>query len=305
VPASGEHPVTVSCLATSPRAPLLALPGLQQVLVLDTRTNKLLGALPFADGEVEVLCFSADGSRLLAAGGRPGSRGGSRVYDVVSGKVLAHVAAEADAVLAAAISPDNQRVAQGGPSKHLRVYDVSTGDRVFEVREHSAWVLSCDFSNDGKYLVSSDRKGEIVVTEAVGGRNVHVLRGHRGAVHAVVCDPTGEVVASVGEDGTVRVWHLAAGRQQWSQRASAQAVLAVAWHPEDLLATAGAEGQVRLWTSKGQPRGAMPPAKDWLYGLGFASTGQLLFSGDWQGRVRVLDVRRRQQLAELVPSSKL
>ena len=301
-PAVPARAVTIKTLATSPRAPLLAVPGRQQVLVVDTATRQLRGVLPFADGEVEVLRFSADGGRLLAAGGRHGSRGGVYVYDVVTGKALAHLGAEADAVLAAAISPDNQRVALGGSSKRLRVYDIRSRDKLFEVVEHNDWVMSADFSNDGKYLVSSDRKGQIVVTEAAGGRNVHVLRGHRGAVHAVACDPSGELVASVGEDGTVRVWHLATGRQRWSRRASARGVLAVAWHPKDLLATGGADGQVRLWHVSGRPRGQMPANREWVYGLAFDATGQRLFTGDWQGHARVLDVRRRRRIADFVPS---
>jgi hypothetical protein len=249
-----------------------------------------------------VLRFSADGSRLLAAGGRHGSRGGAVIYDVVTGRTLAHIRAGPDAVLAAALSPDNRRVALGGSRKRVRVYDLPGGDKLFEVAEHNDWVLGCDFSNDGKYLVSCDRKGQIVVTEAAGGRNVHVLRGHRGPVNAVRCNRAGEFAASVGEDGTVRTWHLPTGRQRWSRRGSSRALLGVAWSGQGLLATVGAEGRPRLWDANGRPRAVLPAKREWLYAVGFDPKGQLLFTGDWQGRARVFDVRRRRQVAELVPT---
>lgn len=300
--AKAERAVTAKTLATSPRGPLWAVPGREQVLVLDAQSRKLSGVLPFADGEVEVLRFSADGSRLLAAGGRHGSRGTAMVYDVVTGKTLAHIRAGGDAVLAAAISPDNQRVALGGSNKRVCVHDAGSGDRLFEVSEHNDFVLGTDFSSDGKYLVSCDRKGQVVVTDARDGRNVHVLRGHRDAVHAVACNASGDLAASVGEDGTVRAWHLPTGRQRWSRRASSGAVLAVAWSPQGLLATAGAEGRTRLWNADGQPRGNLPPNAEWIYAVGFDAKSQLLFTGDWQGRARVFDVRRRRQLQELVPT---
>ncbi|MEE9128175.1 MAG: c-type cytochrome domain-containing protein, partial [Planctomycetota bacterium] len=301
-PAVPKRAVTIKTLAISPRAPLLAVPGHQQVLVLHATTRKLLGVLPFAEGEVEVLRFSADGSRLLVAGGASGKRGWAHVYDVVTGKAVAQLGAEADAILAAAISPDNLRVALGGSGKRLRVYDVQGGSRVYEVKNHNEWVMSADFSADGKYLVSCDRKGEIVVTEAGRGRNLHVLRGHRGTVHAVRCSPSRQLVASVGEDGTLRLWQLRDGKQRWSRRASAQAVLALAFGPKDLLASSGADGQVRTWDLAGRPRGALPANGDWVYALGFEARGQLLFTGDWQGRARVLDVRRRRRIASFVPS---
>ena len=84
--------------------------------------------------------------------------------------------------------------------------------------------------------------------------------------------------------------------------ARTQALLAVAWDAKALLATAGAEGQVRLWDAGGRNRGTMRPAREWLYGLAFDADGRLLFTGDWQGRARVFDARARRQLVTFVPS---
>ena len=51
----------VTALATSPWAPLAAVAGQKQVLLYNTSTFQLLGALPFPEGEAQVLKFSRNG----------------------------------------------------------------------------------------------------------------------------------------------------------------------------------------------------------------------------------------------------
>ena len=63
------RPGTMRTVAASPSAPLLAIPGFHQVLLLHQDTLQELGVLDFPFGQVESLAFAHDGSVLVAAGG--------------------------------------------------------------------------------------------------------------------------------------------------------------------------------------------------------------------------------------------
>jgi len=66
------RPGSITALASSPWAPLIAVAGQKQVVLYHSETNQVLGVLPFPEGIAYSLRFSRNGSLLLAAGGRGG-----------------------------------------------------------------------------------------------------------------------------------------------------------------------------------------------------------------------------------------
>ena len=75
-----EGPLAIRALAASPAAPILAVAGERQILIVHTETNEVLGAIPFPEGRPESLKFSPNGFLLAAAGGSPGAEGTYRGY---------------------------------------------------------------------------------------------------------------------------------------------------------------------------------------------------------------------------------
>ena len=78
--------------------------GQNQIVLYHTDTLECLGVLPFTEGIPYVLKFSRNGSVLLAGGGRGGHSGCVVLYDVKTGKRLAKIGDELDAVMAADIN---------------------------------------------------------------------------------------------------------------------------------------------------------------------------------------------------------
>src|SRR5262245_1205851 len=130
-------PGQTTALAASPWAPLVAVAGQKQIAVYSTDNAQLQGILPFPEGIPYVLKFSRNGSVLLAAGGRGGHSGCVVLFDVKSGKRMAKIGEETDAVLAADINATHTLVALGGPSKVVRIFSVQTGEMVGELRKHT------------------------------------------------------------------------------------------------------------------------------------------------------------------------
>lgn len=291
------RPVPVTALQRSPRAQLLALPGLEQVLLFDA-TLQPLGVLPCAVGKVATLAFASDGTLLVAGGGQAGRSGKAQVFDVRNGAALATVGQERDIPLAVAVHAARRLVALAGSSKRARVFDFA-GKLVFETK-HDDFVLSVAFSPDGSLLATGDRAGNLQVWETATGRLGHDLAGHKGAVHATAFDTSGKALASVGADGTLRLWDVADAKERWRQSPHKGEALAVAFGPRDAVASCGSDGVVAIYTLAGRAVATSPPAGEWLNALAFGGDDTIVFAGDAQGRVHRFGSKDKK-LAASVP----
>jgi WD40 repeat protein len=259
------RPFPILALAASPRAPIAAVSGYESIDLIDPSTRSILGSLPFPEGEPHVLRFSRSGAVLLAAGGRPVQNGSAVLFDVKSGKRLAEIGDEADAVIAADLSANERRVAIGGSGRVVKVYSTETGKLAQTLVKHTDWITALSFSPDGKLLASGDRIGNIHLWDAVGGGVVLPLSEHKGAIRALAWRSDSQVLASCGEDGLIVWWDVAKGWPTISkadahppERPSgvfgkiANGVLDASFGPKGELVTSGRDRIVRLWSVEGQ-----------------------------------------------------
>lgn len=175
------RPFPVLALAASPRAPVAAVAS-YGAIDLYSSLDKQYGSLPFPEGEPLVLEFSRSGRILLVAGGKPVQSGAAVLFDVASGKRLASVADEPDAILAADISPDEKLVAIGCTSRLVKLYSTEDGTLKAKIEKHTDWVTAVAFSPDGKYLATGDRIGNIHLWDGVTGGVILPLSEHKKSV---------------------------------------------------------------------------------------------------------------------------
>lgn len=291
--AAPPQPAPVKSLARSARAPLLALPGHGQVLLLGADLRRL-AVLPSAEPRVDVVAFAADGTALAVGAGAAGARGQVTVHDVATGSVLATCRGERDVPLACAVDRAHGLVALGGAGKRARVLRFD-GSEVFAGR-HDDFVLGVAFTADGRLLAAVDRSGALRLWETATGRLGETLRGHQGAVHAVACRGN-DRAATAGADGTVRLWDLTANKELWRQAAHDGEALAVAFGPGERLASCGSDGRIRVFALSGKPIARSPVAGDWLYGCAFAGSQDVVVAGDARGRLHRFDLAGKQMVA--------
>lgn len=277
-PIDTARPPVPQAFAVSPVAPLIAVSGQEQILLykvvsvlgttetppsdaLDTSRLKLLGMLPFAEGTIHDLRFNSNGSLLLAAGGRGAHSGRVVLFDVKSGKRIAEIGDEVDAVLAADISSDLRFVALGGPGKVVKVFDVKSGEQLYRLTKHTDWITAIAFSPDGKLLATGDRSGGIHVWESQSGAIVYTLDEHKVRVTALDWRSDGKLLASSAEDGMVILWdtkdgwptrnisaHTAKSATRYTRYTG---VLSVRFSKDGRMLTAGRDRAVRLWDAEG------------------------------------------------------
>jgi len=274
----------VIAMAASPWAPLVAIGGQKQVLLYNTLTLERLGVLAFPEGFPNVLRFSRNAKLLLAGGGLGGKTGKVVLWDVATGDRIGVVGNEADAVLAADISPDQQFVALGGPNKQVKIFRTKDGKQTGLIKKHTEWITAIAYSPDGKYLATADRNGGVEVWETgADPKPFNTLAGHTVACTALAFMPG--LLASASEDGKVALWNVKEGSEIKNWAAHAGGVLWVDFTPDGRLVSCGRDKVAKVWDTAGKQIVATEAFAD--LALRCALNSERVIAADWTGDIRV------------------
>jgi hypothetical protein len=296
---AGQRGVVARAMDASPTAPLMAVGALGQVLLYNTDTYELMGALPFPEGQVFTLTFSVNGERLLAGGGEEGDSGRAALFDVRTGERVGTYGDYYDTVLAADISPDHRMIALGGPNRKVRVYSVETGEELYMIDEHTEWVLSVKFTPDAEVLATADRGGSLFLWQAATGRYVEELKGHTGAIHALQYTYDSALLASAGNDGTVQIWDTWKYSRVRSFPAHGVPVLQLDINKAGQILTTGQDAAAKMFDIEGKELKAFSGLRDWGYSASFAHDGVKVMAGSWTGEIVMWSADTAEALATL------
>jgi WD40 repeat protein len=277
------HTDRVLCLAFSPFGFLLASGSSDQTVKLWAVGNdRELATLSGHKGPVRAVAFSPDG-RTLATG----TEGRSvRLWDVVRRRKRLSLKGHEGAVRALAFHPDGRILAAAGDDARIRLWDTTTGDEIDVLAGHSDRVQALAFSPCGRWLASGGRDRNVFLWE-IGQQRPHrtlsdfpaavsALAFHRDgktlavasqAVHlcpvaagkkarvlrtpvnilCVAFGPAGDILA-LGAGSRVLLWAPELGCNPRCLDGHSRHVTGLAFHPEGrLLASAGADGTIRIW----------------------------------------------------------
>lgn len=135
------------------------------------------------------LSFSADGGRLLVAGGTPSRSGELHVIQVADGKQLLHLPkAHDDVIYAAEFSPDGLRIASAAADKYLRTFDVASGEQLLRMEGHTNYVLGLSWKGDGSQIASASADDSVKIWNSENGdqlRTINNFGRHVTAVHYI------------------------------------------------------------------------------------------------------------------------
>ena len=289
----------INGLAASPWAPLIAVAGQKQVLLFNTTNLDLAGILPFGEGQPWDLKFSRSGKLLLAAGGHSAKSGRVVLWNVESGERVATLGEEYDTVLAADISPDQSKVALGGPSRLVKVHSTKTGETEHKLKKHTDWVTAMAFSPNGEFLASADRNGGVVIWDADNGQELFTTVGHKTAVTSLSWRDDSRVVASSSEDGSVKFWETSEGKQARTWNAHSGGALCVAFSHEGNSVTCGRDGAVTTWSADGSRLKSCDFFGETALRCAFSHDGSRVIATDFAGRVGVWNAANGKRLATL------
>lgn len=289
-------------LAASPTAAIYAVSDLASVRIHSFGDNKRIAVAPFPEGQPNVVRFSQDGGVLLIAGGQPVKHGLAVLVDVRTGKRLASLGDETDAVLAADIGPDQKTIAIGGSGKTVKVISTETGKPLFKLGKHTDWITAIAFSPDGSKIATADRAGGLHLWEAATGQTLLSLAEHKGAIRSLAWRADGRILASGGEDGLLVLWDASDGWPVSNNSTAHQpkrpegyygklpaGVLSVAFSASGELLSVGRDKQVKRWNSDGKPLDSIAFPQLPLH-CAFSPDSKLMVIGGAQGAVKVLQI---------------
>jgi cytochrome c len=202
-------------------------------------------------------------------------------------------------VRAIAVSPDGKTALSGSFDQSAIRWELDKGIAAQVLRFHDGAVNAAAALPDGRFLTGGE-DGRIAVWRAGETAPAQVIEAHRGPIAGLAVSGDGAQVASASWDGTARVTHLPGGAARVLEGHQGN-VNAVAFLPDEGLATAGYDGTLRLWPKEeGPPLIITLPTP--LNVLAAASDGEIVVAGA-DGIVRILNPRHEVRAAiETTPS---
>jgi mono/diheme cytochrome c family protein len=310
-PVAYKFPFLINALAFTPDAKKIVVGGYHELTFWDIEQGKLEKRLYTRAERAKALVFLPDGT-LAVAGGRPGQEGDIRIYDTnAAGKdaagvtildgvddkkvLLKELLETDDEVLALALSSDGKKLAGGGCDRLVRIWDLESGTMEQTIENHADWVLGVAFSHDNKYLITASRDKTAKIWDLAAKESFLTFTDHQNSVYGAGITSDGKTGFSVGEDGSLRRWPVVESDKNTDKKAKPAAtgkpLFRVAYFPsaeKPLLATCGADGNVRLFNGKtGAALKTLSGLNDYVFALALSPDGQFVAGGSNNGQVRV------------------
>ena len=306
---------SVSALAFSPSASVLATGDGNGTIELWDPAGFHQSSAPIATGTPESPV--AAGGHAPAVVSRGGvlavgdSRGTVRLWNTLTRRPIGSLISSRHAVKGLALSPDGKVLAVAADG--LQLWSAATGQRIGGTLPAADAGGPVAFSPDGSLVaaIGTDGKARLwkVATQQETGTAVTV---GPGASHgALTFSPDGKTFATVEANGTAALWSVVTQRRtgalmtggapgsSGTAAAGGSPGASIAFSPDGAtLATAGANGSIRLWDAAtqqeiGTPMSAGPGP---VYALTFSPDGATLASADADGTARLWDAATQQEI---------
>lgn len=325
-----KHKGKANAVAWSTDGKLIVSGGSDSVVqVHDAKTGTLLSATKTENGAIWSVAFSPDTKRVVC-----GTNDGTVIIsDVVATKdsptggtqLAARLTSKASEheVWSVTFSPDSKLIAVGTKDARVQVYDAASGKQLFNENNNSQ-VSGIRFTPDGSMLVTSSVNEPPKLWNARTGKLIRKFEKAPTFQQWVAVSPDGKLVATASWGGESILWDLATGKllrkfpgpkipevdstedliggfRSFASRQFSPHLNYVAFSPNGkLLASAGADGVIRLWGVRdGLSWGELRAHSQSAMSLSFSPDGKQIVTAGEDYRVRIWSV-----LAKRVPAAK-
>lgn len=236
------------------------------------------------EGAVYRIALSPDGNSLVSAS----ADHSARIWDLESGTARILIGAH-DGISSAEYSKDGKWLAVASYDQSIRLYRVDAlRDRVVGLHRMAAHKMA--LSPDGKHAITASKDGTLLITDVETGQS-RPFASAGGALRSLAYSSGGDYVAGACEDGRVRLWKKS-GEEARIFEGHTRAVQAMDFSPGiqqakslNTLASAGADGSVKLWTLDTGAVQTLYQGEQGIASLAFSPDGGKLALGVEDGSV--------------------
>ena len=199
------------------------------------------------EAAVSDLRFSADGQRLLVAGGKI-----ARFVEIDSG-ASGRSFSTGRTLRTAALSPDGTRIAIAN-GHFVTMMNALSGEMIFDRETHGS-IHSAEFSPDGKtLLLACSHDCAHFMDAATGKTQGEDLNGHTFPLNYASFSPDGTMAVTASQDGTARIWDVKTRRELAVLRQD-QWVHDAAFSPDgQRVVTVSSDHTILIWEISPEPK---------------------------------------------------
>ena len=255
-------------------------------------------------GSIYATGSSRDGKTLFSAG----ADGTIRLWDRETGELIRTIQAGQEPVLELALSPDGYQLAAGSRDTLVRLYDLSGRYPLKEMAGINGVPTAIAAFGDGLRIVTADESRLVRIISTANGQPAGDYGGMTAPAAALATIPFPEMIVAAGRDGTVRGWAYGNGTPQWLLTTTPQRAIAVQPVKGEvdengkpvppasrLLAGAGEDGLLRLFTWPPPAPQALPNHSNDVTSVELSADGSLIVSGALDQQVRLHDAATNKQ----------
>ena len=263
---------------------------------------------------VSSVAFSPDG-RLALSGGCDDAvtgevvycrKGSAKLWEVATGKNLRR-REETGGVTSVAFSPDGRSALSDG--RPIKLWELATSKVLRTFGQGDGITQSVAFSPDGRFALSgANAIHPLQLWEVATGKEMRSFIAEPGDVRSVAFSPDGRSALSGHFSGLLTLWDMATGKELRSFAGHTRVVNSVALSPDGRLALSGSgllgPGELKLWdVATGKELRTFNGHAGPVSSVGFSADGRLVLSGGSDGTIRIWDVEKEQNLAQMVATA--
>ena len=228
-------------------------------------------ALPTQPAIVNALAVKPDGSQFVTGD----ATGTLRVWNAADGAPLAAWGGHAGAVQSLSFDTAGGQLVSSAADGSVALWKLPT-TTTRKLHERPAPVAAMVASADGKLLAVASADKSFAVVDVAGAKAAFTKEGLATAATSVAFAADASLVAVGSDAGNVQFYKAVDGAETGSLGGHTGAVAGAALHPKTgQLATAGADGTLRLWDAA-QPARALSPAGKKINVLAASPNGALI-----------------------------